>query len=363
MKKIFSILMVALFSASLSAANVKIYFVNADNWETVYVHAWKTGTGDLKAWPGTQMTKTGEQVLEKDIYEAELPEEYVDLLFHNNAGTQTSDLKFDAATPYYYNFHWYATAADVEAAGAVVKNKIYFVNADGWTNVYVYTWNGDVKLKAWPGTQMTKTGEQALEKDVYEAELPEEFTNVIFNNNDGAQTGDLTFDAAKPYYYDKQWFASLDDLTPYVPALTDGYYLVGKFNGVDAWGIADLDASKLFTPNNDKEYKLQFDLKVDDQLKVFEVKNDEFVGYYPAGTGNDYKVDAKHAADGKTIYFRPDGEGGEGWYEGVIFIAENEATAVDNTATTVKAVKSLENGMLIIEKNGVRYNAQGQIVK
>ena len=38
-------------------------------------------------------------------------------------------------------------------------------------------------------------------------------------------------------------------------------------------------------------------------------------------------------------------------------------TALDNTADEAKAVKFIENGMLIIEKNGVRYNAQGQVIK
>ncbi len=37
--------------------------------------------------------------------------------------------------------------------------------------------------------------------------------------------------------------------------------------------------------------------------------------------------------------------------------------AVDNTETAVKAVKVIRNGVLLIEKNGVLYNAQGAIVK
>ena len=40
-----------------------------------------------------------------------------------------------------------------------------------------------------------------------------------------------------------------------------------------------------------------------------------------------------------------------------------EATALDNTVEETKAVKVLENGQLIIEKNGVRYNAMGQIIR
>ena len=38
-------------------------------------------------------------------------------------------------------------------------------------------------------------------------------------------------------------------------------------------------------------------------------------------------------------------------------------TAIDNTEEAVKTVKFFENGQLMIEKNGVKYNAQGAIVK
>ena len=38
-------------------------------------------------------------------------------------------------------------------------------------------------------------------------------------------------------------------------------------------------------------------------------------------------------------------------------------TALDNVEETASAVKRIENGMLIIEKNGIRYNAQGQVIR
>ena len=47
----------------------------------------------------------------------------------------------------------------------------------------------------------------------------------------------------------------------------------------------------------------------------------------------------------------------------VAVFEEDSASALDNTAEEVKAVKVLENGMLIIEKNGIRYNAMGQIIR
>lgn len=46
-----------------------------------------------------------------------------------------------------------------------------------------------------------------------------------------------------------------------------------------------------------------------------------------------------------------------------IFNNEQQATGLDNTNSDFKSEKRIEDGQLIIIKNGVRYNAQGQIVK
>ena len=42
---------------------------------------------------------------------------------------------------------------------------------------------------------------------------------------------------------------------------------------------------------------------------------------------------------------------------------KGDATSIDNTVEAVKAVKVIENGQLIIIKNGIRYNVAGQMVK
>ena len=47
----------------------------------------------------------------------------------------------------------------------------------------------------------------------------------------------------------------------------------------------------------------------------------------------------------------------------VVFKKKSESTAIDNTEAEVKAVKRIVNGVLVIEKNGVKYNAQGAVVK
>jgi hypothetical protein len=38
-------------------------------------------------------------------------------------------------------------------------------------------------------------------------------------------------------------------------------------------------------------------------------------------------------------------------------------TSVDNVEATVAPVKVIENGQLIVIKNGVKFNAQGQVIK
>lgn len=44
-------------------------------------------------------------------------------------------------------------------------------------------------------------------------------------------------------------------------------------------------------------------------------------------------------------------------------VTKLDPTAIDNTEVGNKALKTIENGMLIIERDGVRYNVMGQIVK
>ena len=46
-----------------------------------------------------------------------------------------------------------------------------------------------------------------------------------------------------------------------------------------------------------------------------------------------------------------------------VFNQEQTATGIDNASADIKAEKRIENGVLYIIKNGVRYNVQGQIVK
>ena len=135
------------------------------------------------------------------------------------------------------------------------------------------------------------------------------------------------------------------------------YYLVGSMTN---WAVVAEDAY-LFAVNaqNEAEYFLNFTLAEGDEFKVVKVEG-ETQTWMPDGMGNNYVVDAVHAGE-ITIYFRPDGQGGEGWHYGYIFV--DFPYGIDNTAVENKAIKRIVNGQLFIEMNGVLYNAQGTIVR
>ena len=114
--------------------------------------------------------------------------------------------------------------------GDVEIRTIYFHNTDNWANVYYYAYNPTNNIhytSKWPGDLM-----QAVEgkTNVYSVAMPTNLI-VIFTNNEGAQTENLTI----PQYgnmYDwskKAWVNESGELD---------YYLVGSINGVD-YGIGD----------------------------------------------------------------------------------------------------------------------------
>ena len=113
------------------------------------------------------------------------------------------------------------------------------------------------------------------------------------------------------------WSVYGEEPAPYVPTLANGFYLVGTMN---EWTPA---AEYHFTgnPENNAEFMLTATLAEGDELKVVNVLNDAITAWFPAEGGN-YVVDANHAGE-KTIYFRPDNQGGEDWFGACIYIAPN----------------------------------------
>lgn len=148
------------------------------------------------------------------------------------------------------------------------------------------------------------------------------------------------------------------------PVLEDGFYLIGKIGGVDGWNVADLKAEQKFAPNleNPVEFMLNVTLAEGDEIKVVNVLSDVITAWFPGDGSSNFVVTAAYAGE-KTVYFRPDQQGGEGWHYGCIYIAPNQGTGISNTAVEGKAVKMIMGDQLLIIRNGKTYNVQGQQLK
>ena len=182
----------------------------------------------------------------------------------------------------------------------------------------------------------------------------------ITGNTDANMTVVIDVEGA----YTFKWYFANDSLAIIYPekpepVLTNGYYLVGKFSGVDAW---DPVAANLFAANPDTEgeYQLSIDLAVDDEIKVVYVAEDVITTWYPK-EGN-YIVDDHHNGP-TTMYFRPEYNSDWSAFGGYFYIVPTSTVGFENTAADAKAVKVLKNGILVIEKNNKTYNVMGQMVK
>ena len=114
---------------------------------------------------------------------------------------------------------------------------VYFVNAQDWEKVCIYTWTPEIGT--WPGKEMTKEAEQIGGKDVYSYTIEKgtTFVGLNFNNGDnGKQTGDLTGTAGKYYVIDNWYTKEEAEEKLAVPVPTYDYYVVGTFN---SWANPD----------------------------------------------------------------------------------------------------------------------------
>ena len=122
------------------------------------------------------------------------------------------------------------------------------------------------------------------------------------------------------------------------------YYLVGTMNG---WAI---EAQNELTPNKevDGELMITVDLAADDEIKVVMSTDESTVTtWYPEGMDNNYKITE---SGNYSIFFRPDGQGGDSWYYGYFFVQLNQGTGI----------KSVKNAAAL--KGAQIYTISGQRV-
>ena len=98
-----------------------------------------------------------------------------------------------------------------------------------------------------------------------------------------------------------------------------------------------------------EEYMITVDLAADAQFKVVKSEGDVLT-WYPDGTGNAYGENGELTKAGNyTIYFRPNADGNDDWFNKIIYVLENTSVGI--------------NGATIADSNAVIYNLQGVRVK
>jgi hypothetical protein len=174
---------------------ISIVFKNDRNWDKVYAYIWNDETSEnTGSWPGNEISSIGK---DKDGYNAYSvsfdTSKYDRIIFTNGNGDQTSNLEVTKETiGFDVNGNSYSFIKYVDPDSTEIT--VYFKNTAHWDEVMVYLWHSSTfqKKQPWPGEAMTKVGEDG-DCDVYAITVNlTEFDRIIFHNNCGKQTEDLT---------------------------------------------------------------------------------------------------------------------------------------------------------------------------
>ena len=160
-----------------------IYYSNANNWSRIYIYYWSDSNDKMVEWPGVEMT-----VVEGGIYTANIPDSAQYIIFNNGKvgeGNQTGDLTLPTGEANFYSVP--ATACGSWQTYEPQRVLYFDAGNAGWTNVNAYCWSESGEVARWPGTPM-----QYVKGTLYKIAVPETAEKVIFNNDAGAQTADLT---------------------------------------------------------------------------------------------------------------------------------------------------------------------------
>ena len=149
-------------------------------------------------------------------------------------------------------------------------------------------------------------------------------------------------------------YAADGEVPPVEPTMD--YYVAGSMTN---W--APMAAYKLAAnPANEGEYMGEFTFAANDEFKVgySDGTTIESTNYFPNGIDNNYVI--TEAGD-YTVYFRPDGQGGDDWHYGYINAIKKEALAdPTNCAEAAEAALSVSANNELYN-NGAVYTIEGYV--
>ena len=165
---------------------------------------------------------------------------------------------------------------------------VYFVNAQGWAKVNIYTWTPEVG--GWPGVAMTKEAEQLAGYDVYSytVEKGTAFGGMLFNcGGDECKTGDLVWEAGK-YYVIDGWYTKEEAEAKLAAPVADIWTVAGAPASIFGTEWDPANAANNMALQEDGTYKWEkTDLTLAASNIQFKVaKNNSWGEAYPADNYN-----------------------------------------------------------------------------
>lgn len=199
-----------------STDTYKLYVYNYVGWSKVYLWAWDSSTNYTgSSWPGVQLTeKTTIGGYEYFVFTFPVSanDKAVNIILNAGNGLpQTSDFSLGTINKDYYVRNDGATAALIEDPYSPeptvekVARKIT-VTYTGGGDLYCYSWISNPITGSWPGTKMTKSG--TTYTYTFDKSYDGSTVNVIFNNNKGGQTNNITnvtLDKDHSFTLDTEW--------------------------------------------------------------------------------------------------------------------------------------------------------------
>ncbi len=116
-----------------------IVCTNNNGWSNIYAHIW--GSSDYATWPGTKMKYAYNNDQGQGVYVIVFPDDYYNIIFHNNSGSQSPDTSvsnvtaqgywLDGTTPKEWTIDTYEAASESD----VIELKDTLYTGNTWNNV------------------------------------------------------------------------------------------------------------------------------------------------------------------------------------------------------------------------------------
>lgn len=359
------------FPITITAEEKKIvyqtlYFVDKEGWKGVNAYVFIDDDHKYKVWPGEAMKKEENKVKEKDLYSYTFPAKYTTIIFNkkDETTTQTKDMLWSAATPYYCNGFWYASeeavvldgtakyyiTGDAAVMGSWAPDAIK-VASDSYTfpNLAVGTYRMKITLDGTWDKGKVKGYSDLTIKD------PGFTTNgdndIIFKLN---EPSDVTVTYNATTFTVAGNFAQKE------------YYIAGTFT--------DWKKEMVKMTKKDDKYAATIEIKATEvqEFKVVYVFGADSVWYgleNPAtmtSADGEWEIGGGEAniglqptkAGNYTFTFNPEVPSLT-----VEMPAQGGGTALENIEASEKAVKVMMDGQLIILKDGKMYNVMGALIR